>query len=134
MLKEIHLVGDSRKSSDDGPDGKFILLLTRRAEENDTVLCPRLQHITLDQVEALSDPALLAFIRARTGPHLTNIAYLSSVCVSFSRAKEVDIRPQLLASRFILSLKYFASMPPPILYSPFEATESYLDFPPMSYA
>ncbi|KAJ7253536.1 hypothetical protein C8J57DRAFT_1237342 [Mycena rebaudengoi] len=127
MLEELDLTGNPITPSADPamtwfvPDGQFIPLLTPHAESEFTVICPRLQCITLMRFSALSDAALIEFILARKG--------LSRIDVFFSREMQVDITPSiqhLLAAGPSLSIEYQA--PPPINpYSPSEAIEENYD-------
>ncbi|KAJ7759451.1 hypothetical protein DFH07DRAFT_772263 [Mycena maculata] len=75
-------------------DDRLVPLLTP-IEGPDLILCPYLQSLTLLDFQALSDDALLAFILARTGPHLDHTARLSSIFIRFNRPRQVDIIPSL---------------------------------------
>jgi hypothetical protein len=122
MLEELDLTGDPTTPSADPeitwlvPEGQFIPLLTPHAESV-TVICPRLQRITLMQISALSDAALLEFILARKG--------LVRIDVLFRREMQLDIAPSiqhLLTAGLSLSVEY-KPLPPINPYSPSEAIE-----------
>jgi hypothetical protein len=125
MLEELYIYGDPTMPSPDPaipwlvPDGQFIPLLTPRAESEFTVLCPRLQRITLVELSVLSDAALLEFILARKG--------LSRVTARFNREMQIDIiapLQHLLATGLTLSVEY-RPLPPFRPYSPSEAIEGH---------
>ncbi|KAJ7253484.1 hypothetical protein C8J57DRAFT_1137234 [Mycena rebaudengoi] len=131
MLEELDITGDTRMPSPDPavpwtvPDGGFIPLLTPQAQSDFTVVCPRLQRISLRAFNSLSDTALLEFIIARTDPQRGGVTPLSRIFAQFTREMEVDIMPSLqplLAAGLALSVEY--RPPPPIhRYSPSEAIE-----------
>jgi hypothetical protein len=130
MLEELDITGDTRMPSPDPgpwtvPDGGFIPLLTPQAKSDSTVVCPRLQRISLRAFNSLSDTALLEFILARTDPQLGGVTPLSRIFAQFTREMEVDIVASLqplLAAGLALSVEY---RPPPPMhrYSPSEAIE-----------
>ncbi|KAJ7253501.1 hypothetical protein C8J57DRAFT_1722395 [Mycena rebaudengoi] len=124
MLEELDLSSEPTTLSADPanpwfvPDGQFIPLLTPHAESEFTVVCPRLQRITLKQAYALSDAALLEFIFARPG--------LLGISVLFTREMQLDIAPSLqhlLAAGLSLSVEYQPFRPQRNPYSPSEAIE-----------
>ncbi|KAJ7253491.1 hypothetical protein C8J57DRAFT_1473819 [Mycena rebaudengoi] len=131
MLEELDITGDTRMPSPDPaviwsvPDGGFIPLLTPQAQSDFTVVCPRLQRISLRAFNSLSDTALLEFILARTGPQPDGVTPLSRIFAQFTRGMEVDIVASLqplLAAGLALSVEY--RPPSPIdRYSPSEAIE-----------
>ncbi|KAJ7267387.1 hypothetical protein C8J57DRAFT_1616110 [Mycena rebaudengoi] len=98
MLQELRLAEEPVEVSPSGhwpfPDGQLLPLLSAVADAGDPVLCPWLRRIHLKNFEQLSDKALLEFILARTGTHLSgDTAHLASVRVEFHRAMEFDIIP-----------------------------------------
>ncbi|KAJ7253503.1 hypothetical protein C8J57DRAFT_1659580 [Mycena rebaudengoi] len=121
MLEELDLSSDPTTPADPPntwlvPDRQFIPLLTPHAESV-TVVCPRLQRITLMEASALSDAALLEFILARPG--------LLRVSVLFTREMQLDIAPplqHLLTAGLSLSLEYRPLLAI-ISYSPSDAIE-----------
>jgi hypothetical protein len=101
MLQELRLTQEPASIS---PATQLVPLLT-----SDSGLCPQLRYIHLKALSTLSEPDLLKFIQARTGPHLHNVAHLASVRAQFYRTMVVDIMTplrQLVAEGLDVSLIY----------------------------
>ncbi|KAJ7472644.1 hypothetical protein FB451DRAFT_1250241 [Mycena latifolia] len=131
MLQELSLRWEPIATPDS--DGDLITLLTPSTSDPRRTLCPHLRVLNILHFVALTDQALLGFIRARTATHLEQVASLSSIRATFSRPMEVDIIPMLqplIGAGLKVSLEY---IPPFQSYSPSEARQvDDADWTPMS--
>ncbi|KAJ6573388.1 hypothetical protein DFH09DRAFT_1362051 [Mycena vulgaris] len=118
-LEELHILGEPyRAVREEDPD--FLTHLTPGPNMLDTVLCSRLRDLELQGFKAVSDEALLAFVRARAALSLVRIS------VTLRRSMQRDIMSDLrdvVADGLDIRLRYFTRRE--IVYSPLEGTERY---------
>ncbi|KAJ7614907.1 hypothetical protein FB45DRAFT_1109185 [Roridomyces roridus] len=101
-LRELTLRGEPRIKAQPGAprhrDSLVVPMLTPNPNPTPTVICPRLKHLKLVHLHALSDEDLLAFVLARTDPNIsdaTQMACLSELTMQSNRWCQVDIIPSL---------------------------------------
>ncbi|KAJ6465649.1 hypothetical protein C8R47DRAFT_1201542 [Mycena vitilis] len=129
-LHELHILREPFDSQNRFPDRKSLL---RLGTDAGGPVCPRLQHLALEQFEELSDGTLLQFLQSRapsiaqshqTGEQLQTVVPLSHFSCSFERPRDRDIMPDLqdaIAAGLVVELKYL--MLEEDGYSPFEGID-----------
>ncbi|KAJ7437726.1 hypothetical protein FB451DRAFT_1193044 [Mycena latifolia] len=112
-LRELNISSDVT-GYDNGSFDDEILESLSPSVDFPTPCCPGLQALEIQYSSAISDEALLRFLRSRT---------LKRVVISFNRAMELDIRPELQPSvenGLHLALTYNTYNPPVQSSSPWE--------------